>query len=67
MLCIEGDINMSYDDSEGNPFVQDFIRQNLILQLEEIEEERWIDTANWIAWVRGNVSIDIKSGEPPWW
>jgi len=49
------DFNMSYDDSEGNPFVQDFIRQNLLRQLEEIEEERWIDIANWIAWARGNL------------
>lgn len=48
---------MSYDDSEGNPFVQDFIEQNLILQLEEMEEERWIDTGNWIAWSRMNSNI----------
>lgn len=45
---------MSYDDSEGNPFVQDFIRQNLLRELEDIEEEKWIDNANWIAWSRGN-------------
>ena len=46
---------MSYDDSEGNPFVQDFIYQNLLRQLEDIEEERWMDSAEWIAFVRGNI------------
>ncbi len=46
---------MSYDDSEGNPFVNDYIIQNLQLELESIEEEKWIDSAEWIAWVRGNV------------
>lgn len=46
---------MSYDDSEGNPFIQDFIRQNLLHQLEDIEEERWMDTAEWIGFVRGNI------------
>lgn len=46
---------MSYDDSEGNPFVKDFIIRNFQIELENIEEEKWIDASNWIMWVRGNV------------
>jgi hypothetical protein len=45
---------MSCDPDEGNPFVNDFIRQNLIRQLEDLEEERWIETASWIVWARTN-------------
>ena len=46
---------MSYDDSNGNPFTENFIRQNLLRQLDDIEEERWMDTAEWIAFVRENI------------
>jgi len=48
---------MSYDPDEGNPFVNDFIRQNLILELKNIEERRCMDNAEWIMWVRGNIDI----------
>lgn len=46
---------MSYDENNGNPFVNDFIRLNkneIIKSLEEelsnLEEEKWIDQYEWV-------------------
>ena len=46
---------MSYDDSNGNPFVNDFIclnKNEIIKSLEnklsDLEEEKWMDQYEWV-------------------
>lgn len=49
---------MSYDPNDNggmNPFTADFIRQNARIELEILEEESWMHSAEWIQYVRTEI------------